>query len=198
MAALCRRAAIRACARTSSVPWAMDARPIRGHCLGRVKRRPCGSRWGIVRVSLDFRDSREVSRFAVVECASCGRVWRAIRPPRLHARGLQRVRLTLILPPADPARRWYARGRWHAEGSDAEVLADATLADVDEATRAWRERADKATRTRLRAREKRDAAEVEAVAKSRALMARLAERDEREAEERRLEREAAEREARGG
>jgi hypothetical protein len=114
-----------------------------------------------------------------------------------------RPRIAAGAPDADPAarrssRRWYARGRWHAEGSDAEVLADATLADVDEATRAWRERADKATRTRLRAREKRDAAEVEAVAKSRALMARLAERDEREAEERRLEREAAEREARGG
>jgi len=156
-----------------------DLRPVRGRCLGRR----CKSRWGIVRVSLDFRDPATVDRLATIECASCGRTWRRCKvPPITSPGGYQAVRLTLILPAS--MHRWFARGRWHAEGSDGVVLAEATIGDLDEAARAHRIKAEARADRAAKAKAKAEAEAVEQHHRTVDLLARLAAMDaEREAED---------------
>lgn len=189
---LCRRSAIKAATRAAGIaPWSSDMRPVRGKCLGKVKRRPCGSRWGIVRVSLDFRDPDRVDRLAIVECASCGRKWRRIKPPAIRsAAGYQSVRLDVILPAS--AKRWYSRGAWHREGDDAVILRDADLGDVDEAARAHGIHLSTKLAAKARDRARREDADREAIARG---MAALASADARRAEADEAERQAAAREA---
>lgn len=177
---LSRRSAIRHACRSSGIAtWSQDLQTVRGRCQhGR-----CKGRWGIVRVSLDFTSER-VDRLALLECASCGRVWRRVSVPPLRSpAGYQAVRLTLILPRSS-ARRWRSRGVWHRDGADQSVLRDADLGDLDEAATAHTKRADRLAD--LRAARKR---KVEA--ETAALMARFRAVDEAAAI-RRAEREADE------
>lgn len=187
-----RRAAIKAGARSAGIPvWSSDIKPVRGKCLGRVKRGKCGSRWAIPRVSLDFRDATRIDRLAVLECARCGRVWRRIKADQsVRSReGYLTAKLTLILPAS--INRWYSHGAWHREGDDALVLVNATVADLDDAVEHHRKRADAREAGRARAKAKAYEADVIAIARSRAMLDQLAERDAAEAE---AEREAAMRE----
>jgi hypothetical protein len=168
-----------------------DIRPVRGRCRGGTKRKPCPSRWAIPRVSLDFRDPARVDRLATLECAVCGRTWRRIAPIAIRSReGYQSALLTVIV--SATAHRWYSRGTWHREGDDAQVVVDARLDDVDEAVsrndRAMALRAERAARARAR----REAADLEAVARLRATLASM---DARRADEARAEAEAQAREA---
>lgn len=174
-----RRAALRIASERTGIPaygaaWDLT----RGVCRGRR----CRSRWGLTRLTIDFRGA-ELERFAHVECAACGRVWRRTRIVPIRDRhGYQAVAVTAILPAS--SRRWFARGRWHAEGSDALILANASIGDLDDAARAHRALADRLAV--VKARRKANHARLEALAleKSRALLARLAIRDaERDAEE---------------
>lgn len=183
---LSREHALAAAAARSGIPaYQLELVTVRGRCLARR----CGNRWGVVRLTIDLR-SREADRFAHVECAACGRVWRRTHPIPVSRRGYQRALVTAILPAS--AHRWYARGRWHREGDDAEVLRECSIGDLDEAVRAYRARRDAIVARLARARERRAALEAEALARSRALMARI---HEREAETAREEAAAAAREA---
>lgn len=172
-AGLCRRGAHHRATLAAGIPeYASDIAPIRGRC----RKRSCGSRWGVVRVSIDFRDPATVDRIATIECAACGRVWRRVREPRItSADGYQAVRLTLILPAT--ADRWYSRGRWHREGDDAIVLRDADIGDLDEAARAHRKREDALAARKADARAKREAADREAHEHTMDLLARLSAMD---------------------
>jgi hypothetical protein len=90
------------------------------------------------------------------------------------------VRLTLILPAA--MHRWYARGRWYAEGDDGVVLREATVSDLDEAARAHRVKADRHADTLARAKAKREAAMTADHERTLAILARLADHDRENAE----------------
>lgn len=181
-----RRGARRLAGERSGIPaYQLELDTIRGKCLARR----CPSRWGVYRLTVDMR-GREVDRYAHVECALCGRVWRRCRlTPIRNRHSLQRVLVTAILPAS--AHRWYARGRWHREGDDAVVLTDASIGDLDEAARAYRARMDRVLCRLQRAKDLRASREAEALTASRALMARLhamdAERAEAEAEAARRE-----------
>jgi len=147
---------------------------------GVCRKRRCKSRFGVTRVSIDYRDRNRFDLLATVECASCGHTWRRTRPPKLGA--YQHCRLTLILPNAQ--RRYYARKRWHVEGADAVVIRDATWSELMTAAEAWRgrNRIREAARARLAARK----AEAERVTHEATmdLLARIRARDEeRKAEE---------------
>lgn len=192
MTDLCRRSAIRTATRAAGIAqWSSDIAPIRGRCLGRVKRKPCGSRWGVIRVSLDFRDPERVDRLATIECASCGRVWRRTKPVAVRsAAGYQSVRLTIIL--AATANRWYSRGTWHRDGDDAVILRDADLGDVDDAARAHNAHLAARLAAKARAKAKREESDSEATARA---MAALAAYDARREAEAIAEAEAAAREA---
>jgi hypothetical protein len=162
--------------------YASDMRPVRGRCL----KRGCRSRWAVVRVSIDFRDPARTDRIATHECAVCARIWRRVTvPPITSAEGYQAVRLTLILPAT--ANRWFARGRWHREGSDGIVLRDATIGDLDEAARNHSASADRLASRKAAAKASREAAESARHAQTMDLLARLEAAD--------AERAAAEREA---
>lgn len=182
---LCRRSAIGSAVREAGIPrWASDIRPVRGRCRAKVKRRPCGSRWAIPRVSLDFRDPDRIDRLATLECASCGHVWRRISDgTAVRSReGYQAAYITLILPAV--ARRWHSRGVWHREGDDALVLRNADVADLDEAVDAHRARLANRIDARNRARAKREAEDMVAIQRGREALARLdALQAEREADE---------------
>lgn len=157
-----------AAARAGIPAYQLDLVTVRGRCLARR----CRNRWGVVRMTVDLR-GREADRFAAVECAACGRVWRRTRLIPARARnGAQAVLLTAILPAS--AHRWYARGRWHREGDDGEVLRECSLGDLDEAVRAYRARQGAVLARLDRARARRQALESEALARSRDLMARIA------------------------
>jgi hypothetical protein len=178
--------ALAAASRRSGIPpYQLDLVTMRGRCLGRG----CRNRWGVLRMTVDLR-GRESDRFTHIECAACGRVWRRTHNVRPSSRRGQRVLLTAILPAT--AHRWYARGRWHREGDDGLVIPEASIADLDDAVRAHRARQDSALARLQRAKDRRAALEAEALAKSRAVMARWA---EREAEQAREEAAAAAREA---
>lgn len=143
-----------------------DFRLIPGAC----RKRRCKSRYGVVRLSLDYRDRDRVDRLATVECALCGRTWRRCREPRLAE--YQSCRLTLILPHAQ--RRYYARKRWHVEGADAIVIRDATQSDLMAASGDWHARHDRREAARARLAERKAAAERETNAHTADLLARLA------------------------
>jgi len=183
-----RRDARRMAGQRSGIPaYQLDLATTRGRCLARR----CASRWAVTRVTVDLR-GREVDRFAHVECAACGRVWRRTRlVPITAPNGAQAVLVTAILPAS--ARRWYAHGAWHREGDDALVLVNASIGDLDDAARARRVRMDSVYRRLQRAKDLRASREADALTTSRALMARLHEMDAlRAAEERAAhEREAA-------
>lgn len=194
-AAPCRRSAIRAATRGAGIPqWSSDIRPVRGHCKGGTKRKPCPSRWAVVRVSIDFRDASRLDRLATLECARCGRTWRRISAPPIRSEaGYQAVRLTLILPAT--AKRWYSRGHWHRTGDDALVLRDADLSEASDAIRDYRKRQDARYASRERSKVKREAEDAAATASFQATLARLDERDAREREQAAEEQAAREREA---
>jgi hypothetical protein len=143
-----------------------DFRLIPGIC----RRRRCKSRYGVVRLSLDYRDRDRIDRFATVECAACGKTWRRTREPRLGE--YQSCRLTLILPHAQ--RRYYARKRWHVEGDDAIVIRDATQSDLMAASGDWHARNERRQAARVRLAERKAAAERETNAHTVDLLARLA------------------------
>ena len=178
-----RRAAHHRATVAAGVPeYQSDIRPVRGKC----RKGRCRSRWGVVRVSIDFRDRETVDRIATVECALCGHVWRRVSVPRLtSSAGYQSVRLTLILPAT--VNRWFARGRWHAEGEDAVVLREATIGDLDEAARNHAAGADRIAARKAAAKAKREAEDVAQHERTMDLLARLAAMD--------AERAAADREA---
>ena len=163
-----RRDARRMAGQRSGLPaYQLDLATTRGRCLARR----CASRWAVTRITVDLR-GREVDRFAHVECAACGRVWRRTRiVPITAPNGGQAVLVTAILPAS--ARRWYAHGAWHREGDDALILVNASIGDLDDAARARRTRMDSVYRRLQRAKDLRAARESEALAKSRALMAHL-------------------------
>jgi hypothetical protein len=173
-------------ARTGLQPYLTNLATVRGRCLARK----CKSRWGIVRVTLDFRPVA-IERYAHVECARCGRVWRRvpIRPLR-DRHGYQTVAVTAILPAS--VSRWFARGRWHQDGDDALVVAECSLADLDEAARAHRKLADRVAAVKARRAAVRAERERVAGVEMRDLLARLAAHDAERAE---AEAEAARREA---
>ncbi|HEY6057204.1 MAG TPA: hypothetical protein VIV06_04190 [Candidatus Limnocylindrales bacterium] len=186
-----RRAAIRRAAHGGRIPlYAQAFRPIRGRCRGALlpsgRRRRCDSRYAIVRVSVDLTDARRIDKLATVECASCGHTWRRCRVPALTApNGDQLVRLSLVVPAE--VRRWYARGRWHAEGETG-VIREATVADYIAALADWRTRFGRVEAARLRAAERKAAEERAAHERMADLLAKLAEHDaQREAEERAAE-----------
>lgn len=166
---LTRRAACHVTAEAAGLPaYLSDLRPVRGKC-----RRPrCQSRWAVVRITLDFRDPERIERFAATECVKCGHVWRRVAEPRITSpAGYQAVRLTLILPATFD--RWYSRGRWHREGDDAVILGEAHIADLDEATRAHRKRADSAATRKAAARARAEAAAIADHERTMSLLARL-------------------------
>lgn len=172
-AGVCRRGAHHRATLGAGIPeYASDIRPVRGRC----RKRTCGSRWGVVRVSIDFRDPLRVDQFATLECAACGRTWRAVKVPPLTSReGYQAVRLTLIL--AGSVNRWFSRGRWHREGDDAVMLREADIGDLDEAARAHGARADRIAERKAAARLAREEAEREQHAATMNLLDRLAAMD---------------------
>lgn len=161
--------------------YASDIRPVRGKC----RKGRCRSRWGVVRLTIDFRDPRRVDRFATLECAVCGHVWRRVSDGTAitSREGYQAVRLTLILPGS--VNRWYSRGHWHREGDDAVILREADIGDLDEAARDHRKREDRLAATRQRAADRKAASDREAHERAMALLDRLhamdAERAEAEA-----------------
>lgn len=177
-----RRGAIRAAELGSGVPGYMaDFRPVRGRCRGGTKRKPCPSRWGVVRVSLDFRDAHaEVDRLATIECAQCGRTWRRISPPSMHQ--YQRVHLTIIAPAT--LTRWYRRGTWHRLGSDGLVVREASMADVSTAAEDHKARRLALASKVAAAKERKADAERKAHEATMDLLARIHDREdaEREAE----------------
>jgi len=175
-----RRGARRLAAERSGVPaYQLDLDTTRGACLADR----CGSRWGVDRLTVDLR-GREVDRFAHIECAVCGRVWRRTRLSPIRTRhGAQRVLVTAILPAR--AERWFARGRWHREGDDALVLDNASISDLDEAARAHRARMDQVLVRLARAKERRASLEAEALGKARSLIAHLHTMDELRADDER-------------
>jgi hypothetical protein len=171
---ICRRGARHVAGEAAGLPaYANDLRAFRGRCLARR----CTSRWGIVRLSLDFRDPLRVDRLATMECAVCGRVWRRVREPSItSSAGYQAVRLTLILPAT--MKRWFARGRWHAEGADAVVLPEADLGDLDEAARAHRVKSEALASRKAAVKAKRETEDVAQHHRTMDLLARLAAMDE--------------------
>jgi len=163
-----RSTAVRLAAARAGLPaYGLNLATVRGRC----RARRCRSRWGVIRVTVDLR-GREVDRFAHVECAACGRVWRRTRIVPMHDRhSRQTVLATAILPAS--AHRWYARGRWHREGDDAHVLREASLSDLDEAARAFRARQGRVLARLQRARDRRQELEAAAMTRYRALRERL-------------------------
>ena len=188
-----RRAARRKVARDAGIPlYGADFAPIRGRCLRPVRRGVCGSRYGIVRVSIDFTFRDRIDRLATVECAVCGHVWRRVHPPeRVTSReGYQSVRLTLIVPGDDRVN--YSRAtRKRTVVSGACVMTGASIADLMAATDDWRERNALYLATRERAAARKAEADTEA---RRRMAARLAQWAERDAENAAAEAAAAARE----
>lgn len=173
-----KRAATSAARHTAGIPrYLAELRITRGTCRGGTKRKPCPSRHGVTRVTFDYRDRTRVDSFAHVECALCGRTWRRVKVPRLGE--YQSVLLTLILP--DHAKRWFARGTWHREGSDAIVRPNATWSDLMDAGAEWRERNIAYLATRSRAQERAAERDREARERMAVLLAKWADRDAEEA-----------------
>ena len=174
-----RRAARRKVARDAGVPYyGADFAPIRGRCLRPVRRGVCGSRYGIIRVSIDLTFRDRIDRLATVECAVCGHTWRRVRPPeRVTSReGYQSVRLTLIVPGADRVN--YSRAtRKRTVDDGACVMPRATIADLIAATDDWRERNAKYLATRERAAARKAEADAEARRRMADRLAKWAERD---------------------
>lgn len=177
-----RRAARRRAARAASIPlYLAELRPVRGRCTNLVRKRVCGSRYAVPRVSVDLTEPARLDKLATLECVECGHVWRRIPAPPVTDGEYQAVRLTLLLPAEQ--RRWYARGRWHAEGESG-VVREATLADYMAALDDWRKRNGTYLAARERAAERRREAERAAHERAAALLATWQARDaERAAEE---------------
>lgn len=161
--------------RTTGVPaYAADFTTIRGRCLARKKGRRCRSRYGLVRLSIDYTDRRDRAMLATVECAECGHTWYRTTPPNALGEH-QSVLLDLILP--SEQRRWYARGRWHVTGEDSVTLHNATWAELMSASADWRKRNDSYALSAAKAKAKKAEAETTANLETMATLARWAERD---------------------
>lgn len=167
-----RRDAVRQSLALRDQPWTANLALTRGRC------RRCPSRWAVTRLTLTFTQTERVTRYATLECAHCGHTWRRVAPtlaPGLH--GEQRVRLTIVEPGSGRTIVRTVRGRVIAQGEDIVTTNDVTLADVDEAVRAWRKRSGDNLTRRAIAQAKRAAEEAAAVARGRELRERWAERD---------------------
>ena len=163
--------------RATGIPaYLAEFRLIPGSC---AKRR-CKSRYGVIRLSIDTRSRERIDTVATVECASCGRTWRRTRTPKLTE--YQSTRLTLILPAT--LHRWYSRGHWHTEGSDALVIRDAAWSDLIEAQADWKRRNGQLLDAKARRAAKKAEAEAALHAKTLDTLAKLTAFDAaREAEE---------------
>lgn len=185
-AATSRRAARRKVARDAGVPYySADFAPVRGRCLRPTRRGVCGSRYGIVRVSIDLTSRATVDRLATVECAVCGHTWRRVAPPeRVTSReGYQSVRLTIIVPGADRVNYSRATHKRTVEAG-ACVMTGATIPDLMAAMDDWRRRNGQYLATRERAAARKVEADTEARRRMAARLAQWAERDaERAADE---------------
>lgn len=180
-----RRSVARGIAQTTVTADALggvEPKLTRTHC------KRCGARWGAYRLTLDTRDTaRAIERIATIECARCARTLRRVKadtaPPTERVDGVlvQRVRMTLILPAK--VTRWYSRGAWHRTGDDGTVLTDATLADVDEAARLHRAALTARLDGKARAKARKEASDLEAVARSQALLAAIHAREAEQAAE---------------
>jgi hypothetical protein len=112
-----------------------------GLVRGRCARKSCVSRYGIVRLTLDFRDRKRVDQSARLECAACGRVWSGAKVPELP-HDVQRHAITLILPPEKRVLIWTRRGTVHREGDDAYIVENATYDAYLDAFAEWHKRND--------------------------------------------------------
>lgn len=133
-------------------------------------------------------DKAAVERFAHLECAQCGRVWRAFRADTpVTVKGYQAVLITLIAP-SGTRRVLYrvkSNGAWHVNGDDSVVIPNATLAQLADAVRVHREAWDKREASRVKARLAREEQAAADRAATRELLVRAdTRRAEREAEER--------------
>lgn len=166
---------------------------------GKCRAKGCRSVWGVTRVSIDLAMSRErVDRLATVECVQCHRTWYRIAAPEVTRAGYQAVLLTLIVPTGDKRVVFASHGGFHSNDADETlVIPDASLAQLDEAYRAWRKRHDQLVGARDRAKLRRAEKEAEATRAGQAALARMDERraareaEESEAEDAALAREKA-------
>lgn len=177
--ALARRSLLARQRRAAGIPrYSADFRLIRGAC---AKPR-CGSRLGVVRMSIDYTSRKDREVMATIECAKCGRTWRRIKPPKLGE--YQSVRLTLLLP--GDQRRWFARGRYHVTGTDHVEITEGTWPDLLEAEAQWRKRNDAYTSSVAKAKATKEAKAAAERLETAAWLARMgekrAERDREEAE----------------
>lgn len=183
-AATSRRAARRKVARDAEVPYySADFAPVRGRCLRPIRHGVCGSRYGIVRVSIDFTSRAAVDKLATVECAVCAHTWRRVRVPDhlTSPAGYQRVRLTIIVPAADRVN--YSRATRKRTVSDGTaVLPAATIPDLMAAMDDWRVRNAQLTASRERLAARKAAADAEIRSRMALRLAQWAERDRENAE----------------
>jgi hypothetical protein len=135
------------------IPWNANLALTRGKC------RKCGSRYAVTRLTFTLTDPKRVERYATLECAHCAHTWRRVKPdlaPGLH--GEQRARLTIVEPGAGRTTVRTVRGRIIAHGEDTVTTCDVTLAELDDAVRAWRKRSgDNLTRRAIAQQRKADA-----------------------------------------
>jgi hypothetical protein len=154
------------------IPWNANLALTHGKC------RKCGSRYAVTRLTFTLTDPQRVERYATLECAHCGHTWRRVKPdlaPGLH--GEQRARITIVEPGSGRTIVRTVRGRIIAHGEDTVTTPDVTLAELDDAVRAWRKRSGDNLTRRAIAQVKRAADEAAAVARGTILRAQWAERD---------------------
>jgi hypothetical protein len=161
------------------IPWNANLALTRGKC------RKCGSRYAVTRLTFTLTDPKRVERYATLECAHCAHTWRRVQPtlaPGLH--GEQRARLTIVEPGSGRTIVRTVRGRIIAQGEDIVTTRDVTLAELDDAVRAWRKRSGDNLTRRAVAQQKRAAEDAAAIARGAILRAKWDARDaERAAEE---------------
>lgn len=158
------------------IPWSANLALTRGKC------RKCGGRYAVTRLTFTLTDPKRVERYATLECAHCAHTWRRVKPdlaPGLH--GEQRARLTIVEPGSGRTTVRTVRGRIIAHGEDTTTTSDITLAELDDAVRAWRKRSGDNLTRRAIAQQRKAAADGAARERMAALLAQWAERDAEEA-----------------
>lgn len=166
------RDALRRSLALRDIPWNANLALTRGKC------RKCGSRYAVTRLTLTLTDPKRVERYATLECAHCAHTWRRIRPdlaPGLH--GEQRARLTIVEPGAGRTIVRTVRGRIIAHGEDTTTTHDVTLAELDDAVRAWRKRSGDNLERRALAQRRKVDAEADLRARMAVRITQWAERD---------------------
>ena len=173
------RDALRQSLALRDVPWSANLALTRGKC------RKCGSRYAVTRLTFTLTGPLRVERYATLECAHCAHTWRRIQPtlaPGLH--GEQRARLSIVEPGSGRTIVRTVRGRVIATGEDTVTTPDVTLAELDDAVRAWRKRSGDNLTRRAIAQAKRAADDAAAIARGAILRAAWDARDaERAADE---------------